>query len=780
MEIMNLINALNEEQKAPVLQTEGAVLVTAGAGSGKTRVLTHRIAYLIEKGVHPYNILAITFTNKAAGEMKERVEQITYDCSDMWVCTFHSMCVRILRQFADKLGYTKNFSIYGEQEKESIVKQILENLKLDEELKKTMTYHISNAKNLNLTPIQYKNEFGYLKNIDDICNVYEHYQIELKKNNAFDFDDLLIKTYELLQTNQEAREKYQERFHYIHIDEFQDTNRVQYDIARILSGKYGNIMVVGDEDQCIYGWRGANIQNIFDFKQDYENVKIYKLEQNYRCTKNIIKVANAVIGNNQQRLDKVLYTNNEDGEPIELFVGYNDVQEAGFISRRVKELVEMGYEYRDIAVLMRYNAMSRSIEEGMLSANIPYKVLGGMKFYERAEIKNVLAYLKVLVNSQDNESLVRIINFPKRGIGSASINQLRELADANNLSIFEYLKQYGQTLPNALKNKVLPFRDLIIELQNTMDTKPLLDFVKDVITKTKIREAYLEKNTTEDENRLMNIDSLLASVDAYAKTYQEDSLGDYLQSITLLSDVDEQDDSQNSVVIATVHAVKGLEFKAVFVVGLEDENFPIVRDNGQDDIEEERRLFYVAVTRAKKRLFLSLCQKRFKFGQIKRFLPSRFIDEIKGVSEIKKVSFNLGYNLDNKPNFNNGYGNGYNNGFNNDYKYSYQNNYNKYNYENSHDNYYSDYDGGSFAKAQNNIFENNTISKPLTQTTAFDMQEKSTNGFVVGAKVEHPRFGVGVVVDTDKLNSQNVISIDFEEVGVKNLTFNVSPLTLIE
>ena len=757
MDNLDLINSLNEEQRAPVLQTEGAVLVTAGAGSGKTRVLTHRIAYLIQNGVHPYNILAITFTNKAAAEMRERVEKITYDCQDMWVCTFHSMCVRILRQFADKLGYTKNFSIYGEQERESIVKQIMQSFNIDEDQKKTMTYHIGNAKNLNLTPLQYRTEFGYLRDIDNIYKVYDNYQIELKKNNAFDFDDLLNKTYELLETNAEAREKFQDRFHYIHIDEFQDTNRVQYDIAKILSQKYGNIMVVGDEDQCIYGWRGANIQNIFDFKEDFKDVKIYKLEQNYRCTKNIIDVANAVIKHNEQRLDKVLYTNNDEGDSVELFVGYNDVQEANFISRRVKELVDSGFEYKDIAVLMRYNALSRSIEEGLLNANIPYKVLGGMKFYERAEIKNVLAYLKVLVNNQDNESLLRIINFPRRGIGSTSINNIRALADAQNMSIFQYLKDYAEFLPTNIKNKVIPFRDLIIELTSIQNTKPLLDVVKDVITKTKMREAYMEKNTTEDENRILNIDSLLASVDAYAKTYPDDSLAEYLQSITLLSDADEQDDSQNSVVLATVHAVKGLEFKAVFVVGLEDENFPIIRDNGQDDIEEERRLFYVAVTRAKQKLYLTYCQNRFKFGQIKRFMPSRFLDELNGLKNIKRVSFNRGYNLDNANT---------QNSFSSNYQstYSYQNNFDN---------------GNQFNYSQGFNIANNEINKPTVQTTAFSFESKSTDGFVVGAKVEHPRFGVGVIVDTTKLNSANVISVDFEDVGVKNLTFDVSPLTLI-
>ena len=763
MEILELINTLNEEQKAPVLQTEGAVLVTAGAGSGKTRVLTHRIAYLIqEKGVHPYNILAITFTNKAASEMKERVEKITYDCQDMWVCTFHSMCVRILRQFADKLGYTKNFSIYGEQEKESLVKEILTKLKLDDEMKKSMIFHISNAKNQNYTPDRYKLEFGYLHDIEDIANVYSMYQNELKNNNAFDFDDLLIKTYELLETNADAREKYQDRFQYIHIDEFQDTNKVQYDIAKILAGKHGNIMVVGDEDQCIYGWRGANINNIFDFKSEFTNVNVFKLEQNYRCTKKIIDVANRVIKNNSQRLDKVLYTNNPEGEPIELFVGSSDIEEASFVARRVKELNNLGIDYKDMAVLMRYNAMSRTIEEGLLHSNVPYKVIGGMKFYERAEIKNVLAYLKVLVNNQDNESLIRIINFPKRSIGLASISQLRALADSNNMSIMNYLRNFGDTLPTALKKKVLPFRDLMVELTDKQNTIPLLDIVKEVINKAKLKEAYSEKDTKEDENRLLNIDSLLASVDSYAKTYPSDSLSEYLQSITLLSDADEQDDSANSVTLATVHAVKGLEYKAVFVVGLEDENFPIVREGKEEDIEEERRLFYVAVTRAKERLYLSRCRKRFKYGDIKNFMQSRFLDELKGV-DFKNIGFNKGYGMDSDSGVSN-----YNNN-----RYG-SNTYGRSNYDGGYNN------SSSASKSYDmSYITSNVQTSTKSMTTPFEFETKSTAGFDIGVKVEHPRFGVGVILDNSKLQNANIITIDFEDVGVKNLTFDVSPLTLL-
>lgn len=761
MEELEIINALNAEQKAPVLQTEGAVLVTAGAGSGKTRVLTHRIAYLIAKGVNPYNILAITFTNKASAEMRERVERITFDCSQMWVSTFHSMCVRILRSYADTLGYTKNFSIYGEQERENLVKQILVEFQLDEELKKSCIFHISNAKNLNLSCDDYLKEYGYVKEIESIVKVYREYQVQLLKNNAFDFDDLLMKTYELLKNNEEARNKYQERFQYIHIDEFQDTNTVQYDIAKILAGRHGNIMVVGDEDQCIYGWRGANIENILEFKKDFPDVHIYKLEQNYRCTKNIIELANRVIRNNTQRLDKVLYTDNNIGEPIELFIGYRDVEESNFIARRIKALVDSGYKYNEIAVLMRYNALSRSIEEGLLSSNIPYKMIGGMKFYDRVEIKNVLAYLRLMVNNSDNASLLRILNFPKRGIGSTTEKQLIEFASAKGVPIAEFLRNHFAELPIQLQRKLQSFRELFISLTEMQGQGTLLDVVKKVIEKTKIVEAYSEKNDTESENRIKNIDDLLSSVDSYSKIYPNDSLSEYLQSVTLLSDADEQDDSTDAVTLATIHAVKGLEFRAVFVIGLEDENFPIIRDNGEYEIEEERRLFYVAVTRAKEMLFLSRCQNRYKYGEQRHFAQSRFLDELNGMPNIKISSFNKSLLNGGQNRYGgSGYGGAY------AYKKSY----------NDADNGYRKIETIYATQDSLNIkSQTSSNNSYLFQTKS----EKQKDGFVVGARVEHPRFGVGVIVDVSRLDKENFIAIDFDDVGIKNLTFDVSPITLL-
>ncbi len=759
IENIDLISSLNEEQKAPVLQTEGAVLVTAGAGSGKTRVLTHRIAYLIQQGVDPYNILAITFTNKAAAEMRERVERITYDSGMLWVSTFHSMCVRILRSHADKIGYTKNFSIYGEQEKETLIKNILAELDLDEELKKNCIYHISNAKNLNLTGEAYQKEFGYIQNIENIVKVYDAYQVQLKSNNAFDFDDLLNQTYYLLKTNKEVREIYQERFKYIHIDEFQDTNTVQYDIAKLLAGKHGNIMVVGDEDQCIYGWRGANIENILNFKNDFPNVSIFKLEQNYRCSKNIIELANRVIKNNTQRLDKVLYTDNNVGDPIELFIAYKDTEESTFVARRIKELVNAGYKYKDIAILMRYNALSRSIEESLLYSRIPYQMLGGMKFYDRAEIKNVLAYLRVMVNNSDNASLLRIINFPKRGIGQTTVKQLTAFASAKNVSIVELLRNHLMELPAAIRKKVADFASLIVTLTELQSQGTLLEVVKKTIEIANIAEAYSDKKDTENENRLKNIDDLLSSIDSYSKTYPEDSLSEYLQSVTLLSDADENDDTADSVVLATIHAVKGLEYKAVFVVGLEDENFPIIRNDDESEIEEERRLFYVAVTRAKEKLFLSRCQSRFKYGEKHFFAQSRFLDELNGMTNIKISSFNKS-NLDNVGTY--GSGSGYGSGYGSAYKQN---------------------DGG-YRKIETMYATQDSLnirSKTSSNNSYLfnNDSEKQDDGFVVGAKVEHPRFGNGVIIDVSKLQSANEITVAFEDVGVKTLTFDVSPLTLV-
>lgn len=724
-----ILNKLNEEQRLPVLQTEGAVLVTAGAGSGKTRLLTHRIAYIIDGlGVPAYNVLAITFTNKAANEMKVRVENIVENAQGIWIMTFHSMCVRILKEYGYKIGFSRYFSIYGDSEKEKVLKLILSELNIDEPAKRKLAgWHISNAKNDNLTPAEYLKNHSYSKDIELYADIYTRYQDYLVQNNALDFDDLLTKTYELLNTCEEARNYYQEKFKYIHIDEFQDTNRVQYDIAKILAGKYGNILVVGDEDQSIYGWRGANIQNIFDFKTDFKNVYVFKLQQNYRSTKNIISLANQVIKNNSQRLDKELWTDNEEGAKIDVFVGIDGMDEAEFVARNIVRLRDFGIPLHEIAVLVRLNALTRNVEERLLNYNINYRMLGGQKFYDRAEVKNVLAYLKLICNPKDNECFERIVNFPKRGIGNTTVENLRKMAYSNNVSCMEMITNpfYSAQLPSQMAKKMQPFADLITSLQQAQNGLSVTEFIIKVINDAQIRFAYIE-DTEENINRLKNIDQFLAGVNEYFTQNPDHGLDDYMQSISLQSELDNYDAENDGVLLATVHAVKGLEFKVVFVLGLEEGNFPIIRNTDTTaDIEEERRLLYVAITRAKEKLFLSRARSRFTYERHDNLLPSRFFAEMVNNPAI-------------------------------DSKY--------------------------FKAVPKQVFESNTsYTNKQNTVNSFvarerENQSKVASMFNVGDTVEHPKFGVGVI--TEIRNQDNPIaSIDFEDFGVKTLALALAPLT---
>lgn len=737
MNDIEILSRLNDEQRLPVLQTEGAVLVTAGAGSGKTRLLTHRIAYLIDVlNVPAYNILAITFTNKAANEMKVRIENLATKSNGIWIMTFHAMCVKIIKEFGHYIGFSRYFSIYGDNEKEKALKLILSELAIDEPAKRKLAgWHISNAKNQNLSPEQYLKVNSYAQNIELYCDIYARYQKYLSQNNALDFDDLLTKTYELLTTNSEAREYYQEKFHYIHIDEFQDTNTVQYDIAKILAGKYGNIFVVGDEDQSIYGWRGANIQNIFDFKNDFKNVSVFKLQQNYRSSKNIIELANQVIKNNTQRLDKQLWTDNSEGAKVDVFVGNDGLDEAEYVARNIVRLRDFGVKLSDIAVLVRLNALTRNIEDRLLNYNINYRMLGGLKFYDRAEVKNVLSYIKLICNNKDNDCFERIVNFPKRGIGNATVENLRKIAKDNNLSCMELL-----LLPNCqdilspqIYKKLQPFTELISNLIKAQEELPPTEFIIKVITDAAIRSAYME-DTEENINRLKNIDSLLVSANEYFTNNPDHSIDDYIQSISLISDIDSYDSENDGVLIATVHAVKGLEFKVVFVVGLEEGNFPILRSSdSQNDIEEERRLLYVAITRAKEKLFLSRARSRFTYERMDNLLPSRFFAEMQDCKSIDSKYFRV----------------------------SNQAVQNVYSSNNS----------------SNNYNKQSTINSFIERDRE---RQQISNEFNVGDKVEHPKFGVGVIIEIKNALNNRIASVDFEDFGVKNLALALAPLTKMD
>ena len=728
---MSIVDNLNEEQRLPVLQSEGAVLVTAGAGSGKTRLLTHRIAYLIEeKGVKPYNILAITFTNKASREMKERVERMV-DCGDqIWVSTFHSLCVTILRRFIDKFeGYNKNFTIYSDLEKTRVLKDIYKEMGIDDdETKKSIEYHIGNIKNTNANAKEYAKQVKGYSDGKEVLEVYERYQSVLKNSNALDFDDLLVKTYELLKKVDEVREYYQEKFQYIHVDEFQDTNTIQYEIVKMLAGKWGNILVVGDEDQCIYGWRGANIQNIIDFKRDFSDAKVFKLQQNYRSTKKIIEVANKVIDNNTQRLKKTLWTDNLDGSDVMYYVGGSDRDEADFITRTIKSYADKGCKYSDFAVLMRLTAPSRIIEQYMLAYNIPYKMLGGFRFFERLEIKNVIGYLRAIVNPKDNDSILRIINFPKRGIGDSSIEQIKKYA--KNTPILQVILNYNHyDFSTALKKKLNAFAELYLDLREKSESMEILEFVEYMIKQAKIEEAF-DVNDVEQFNKLQNVKELINSVKEYDENNVDATLAGYLESITLVSDIDTVDDNEDYCLISTVHAVKGLEFKCVFVVAMEEGLFPITRGGERpSDLEEERRLAYVAVTRAKERLYLTRSRERYMYNECKVQQPSRFLKEM-GFEESKDRVDRFKYNnVD---------------------------------------------DFSPTKKLDTSLSINEMFAGRINE------QKKDFSGYQKGVQVMHPKFGVGVILDDSCLTKNRMVTIDFGGMGCKTLSLDYAPLQILK
>ena len=635
---------LNEQQLKAVQDTEGPVLVIAGAGSGKTRVLTARICHLVEKGVNPYNILAITFTNKAAAEMKNRIESTLGTLTSMWISTFHSMCARLLRYHAELLGYDANFTIYTDLESERVVKRICPNIPgADVKKKGDYLWHISNAKTNALCPEEYYYEIN--KDYHDakaIYSVYSAYESELKSSNALDFDDLLLKAVELFEKNPDVLAKYQERFHYVNVDEFQDTNTLQYKLVKMLCEKHGNVFVVGDEDQNIYSWRGAEIKNILGFPKDFEGAKVYKLEQNYRSATGILDAANNVIKNNVARNKKNLWSEFKDDHCVEYFEAFNDRDEATYVSRQINWLVSTDREYRDIAVLVRANSLTRLFEEDFNLHGIPYRVFGGFRFFERKEIKDTLAYIRLALNPSDNDSLLRIINYPSRGIGAKSVEELKQVAKDNNMTLFSVLINPGFLNPNTAK-KLAPFLEIAMDIIDKCRVLPPVEFMQFVIRRSGIESALLLKKEDDDADKLENVYQLVSAVENFVKDNQGQSrvdvfgeeinlkptIADFMQSVALVSDSDEMD-GDNYVTIATVHAVKGLEFDTVFIIGLEEGIFPVNRALQSGDIEEERRLMYVAITRARRRLYAINVRQRFRFGEYVYAPKSRFITEMQG------------------------------------------------------------------------------------------------------------------------------------------------------
>lgn len=635
---MNNYDTLNPMQREAVFTTEGPLLVLAGAGSGKTRALTHRVAYLIEeKGVKPWNILAITFTNKAAGEMRDRVNSLVeYGADSVWVSTFHSLCVRILRRFIENIGYTTDFSIYDSDDTKTLMKQIFKDLEVNTKVLKErgVLGVISSAKNEMISPEEFmlsaKAEGD--SRLKRIAELYMEYQKRLKKNNALDFDDLLVKTVELFQTKQEVLEYYQDRFRYIMVDEYQDTNTVQFKLVSLLAAKYRNICVVGDDDQSIYRFRGANIRNILSFEETFPGAKVIKLEQNYRSTKMILDSANEVIRNNTGRKDKTLWTENEVGERPVFREFPSSFEEAEWI---VRDIVKKGGPWKDYAILYRTNAQSRMFEEKCVAYNLPYRLVGGVNFYQRKEIKDVLCYLKTIANGRDDLAVQRIINVPKRGIGAMSVARVNMFAMENDMSFYEALERV-QAVPGIGKAalKIGVFTDQISEFRKMLkEETPIKDVIEAILDKTGYRDELKEEGEVEAESRMENIEELINKAVSYWESAEEPSLSAFLEEVALVADIDSMDESEDRIILMTLHSAKGLEFPYVYLAGMEDGLFPSMMSlmEGPEALEEERRLCYVGITRAEKRLTLTAAKSRMIKGQVQPERTSRFIDEIPDV-----------------------------------------------------------------------------------------------------------------------------------------------------
>ena len=632
--MQDLIEGLNDKQKEAVLETEGPCLVIAGAGSGKTKVLTHKIAFLIqEKQVKPWNILAITFTNKAANEMKQRVENLLSDSSnDIWMGTFHSICVRILRRYIDRIGFDSSFIIFDTSDQRTLVKDCLKELKVDDKLftDRAVLSEISNAKNEMLEPKAYSVKYANDFRKETIGKVYELYQKRLRENNAIDFDDIINYTIKILTENQDVLEYYTEKFKYVLVDEYQDTNKAQFMLISILASKYGNITVVGDNDQGIYSFRGADISNILNFERDFPGTKIIKLEQNYRCTGNILKAANAVIKHNETKYDKKLWTENNEGNIPCIYSGDDEYDEASYIINQIRFLkTEEYFKFSDFAVLYRMNSQSRAIEDILRREDIPYKIIGGLKFYERKEIKDIIAYLRLIFNPSDNMSLKRIINEPKRGIGKTSLDNIAKISEETGNSMYDIIKNAEKYGLNRVYLNSREFIEAIEELRSKKDNMLISDLIKETLKKTGYTKALELENTVEAETRIQNLDEFLTVAIEFEEESADNTLAEFLEGITLSSDVDNLEDEEESVTLMTLHSAKGLEFPVVFLVGMEEGIFPGYKSIGEPkELEEERRLFYVGITRAKQYLYLTCAKRRTIFGSTSYNSISRFVKEI--------------------------------------------------------------------------------------------------------------------------------------------------------
>lgn len=632
--MQEILEGLNDKQYEAVIKSEGPSLVIAGAGSGKTKVLTHKIAYLIqEKGVKPWNVLAITFTNKAANEMKQRVENLVGEMTkDMWIGTFHSICVRILRRYIDRIGFESSFVIFDTSDQRSMIKNCLKELSIDDKMftDRIVQFEISNAKNEMLEPDSYLARANGDFRKEKIASIYALYQKRLKENNAIDFDDIINFSIEILTENPDVLEYYCEKFRYILVDEYQDTNKAQFMLISLLASRYGNITVVGDNDQGIYSFRGADISNILNFERDFPGTKIIKLEQNYRCTQNILNVANSVIKNNEVKYEKKLWTENEKGNLPIIYSAEDEYDEGRYIAQQINHLRrEEYYQYSDFAVLYRMNTQSRAIEEILMREEIPYRIIGGLKFYERKEIKDAIAYLRLIHNTNDNLSLMRVINEPKRGIGKTSIDAIQKLAEENGISMYEIIQHAENYGLNRVYANSRDFINVIEELRSLKDQVSISELMKETLKKTGYTKALELENSVEAENRIENLEELLTVAIEFEEQEAESTLGDFLEGITLSTDIDNLEETVDSVTLMTLHSAKGLEFPVVFLVGMEEGIFPGYKSIGEPkELEEERRLCYVGITRAKQNLYFTHAKRRTIFGSTSCNAMSRFIEEI--------------------------------------------------------------------------------------------------------------------------------------------------------
>ena len=754
-DIKELLSKLNEEQIKPVLDTDGAVLVIAGAGSGKTRVLTSRIAYLvIEKKIDPANIMAITFTNKAADEMKNRLCNIIDGTEYMWVSTIHSMCVRILRRDIDKIGYDKYFTVYDETDKEKVLKRVIQDLGYDaDKFLKSAKNFISKAKNDCVSPDDVKSDYNGARFSDELINIYKEYDNQLMRSNALDFDDLLFKTYELFKDHPEVLDYYADKFQYIHIDEFQDTNKVQFNIAKMLASKHGNIFVVGDDDQSIYGWRGAKIENILNFDKVFTGAKTYKLQRNYRSTKKILELANCIIKNNVGRKEKELYTENSDGVKVETFIGTDENNEATFAAIQIKNLMaRTDYRYKDFAVFMRVNALSRAFEQEFTKYGIPYRIYGGFKFFERKEIKDALSYLKVINNTFDDESFLRCIAVPKRGIGDKTLMQLREFCAAYGISLYDGLMRLEETgIGAAAQTKLFNFRLLLDNFREYAGVNTVSELLKYVLEKTSFKEQFAEKSE-ENTSKLYNISELINTAEQFISDNRGATLSDYLNAMTLSTDTDSINED-DAVSVATIHAVKGLEFKCVFIAGLDERILPIARSGAEEDeLEEERRLMYVAITRAEERLYLTRAMSRYMYGSRENMIQSRFLKEAQPVlnpyafEKEKRTYQSTDYGHKDYGRF------GYNDADSDDYTVSQSKT-------------------GGYSSA---------YAKSLLKSAApTENKNADFNGYKRGIKVKHTKFGEGTVIDVKGTGENIIVDVAFKGVGIKALSVKYAPMEII-